>query len=302
MKVGFIGLGRMGSGMAANLLKAGHDVMAFNRTPGKSGKLEAAGAKRALDVAQACAVDALFTMLSNDDAVESVVFARGGILESLPKGAIHISSSTISVTLSERLAKAHGEAGQRYVAATVLGRPDAAEAGTLYVIASGAADALAEVAPLLDAIGQRTTTFGEAPGAANLVKLATNFMTASVIEALGEAIALTSKGNIDQRRFLDFLTSGNFNAPVYKTFGELIIAKEPAPAGFGAALACKDIRLALKAGDDLRVPMPFASVLHDRFVELLAAGGERLDWSAIGRMSRFDRTPQAIQVAPASAA
>lgn len=302
MNVGFIGLGRMGAGMAANLLKAGHAVTVFNRTPGKSGKLEAAGAKIAADVAEACGVDALFTMLSDDEAVESLVYGRGAILESLPRGAIHISSSTISVALSQRLAKAHREAGQRYVAATVLGRPDAAATGTLFVIAAGAADALAEVAPLLDAIGQRTTMFGEDPGAANLVKLASNFMTASVIEALGEAIALTSRGNIDKRRFLEFLTSGNFSAPVYKIFGELIIAEELAPAGFGAALAFKDIRLALKAGDDLRVPMPFATVLHDRFVELLARGGERLDWSAIGRMSRFDRAPQAIRVAPASAA
>jgi 3-hydroxyisobutyrate dehydrogenase-like beta-hydroxyacid dehydrogenase len=299
MRVGFIGLGRMGSGMAADLLQAGHEVTVFNRTPGKAEALGAEGAKVAASIAEACRGEAVFTMLSNDEAVESVVFGDGGILASLPKNAIHISSSTISVALSDRLATAHGAAGQKYVAATVLGRPDAAAAGKLIVIAAGAPDAVAEVAPLLDAIGQSTTVFGDTPSAANLVKLAANFMTASVIESLGEAIALTSKGNIDKRRFLEFLTSGNFNAPVYRTFGQLIIADAPAPAGFAAPLAFKDIRLALQAGEALRVPMPFASVLHDRFVELLANGGEQMDWSAIGRLPLRDAGEIAEAPAPA---
>jgi 3-hydroxyisobutyrate dehydrogenase-like beta-hydroxyacid dehydrogenase len=292
----------MGRGMAANLLKARHQVIVFNRTAGKAGELETAGAKVAVDIGEACEAEAVFTMLSNDEAVESVVYQRGGILEKLPKGAIHISSSTISVALSEQLTKAHHNAGQRYVAATVLGRPDAAAAGKLFVIAAGAPDALAKVTPLLDAIGQSTTVFGDTPSAANLVKLATNFMTASVIEALGEALALTSKGNIEKRKFLEFLTSGNFNAPVYRIFGELIIAEDPAPAGFAAPLAFKDIRLALEAGEDLRVPMPFASVLHDRFVQLLSNGGERMDWSAIGRLSLGDREAPAVPLAPVSSA
>jgi 3-hydroxyisobutyrate dehydrogenase-like beta-hydroxyacid dehydrogenase len=288
MKVGFIGLGHMGHGMAGNLIKSGHEVTVYNRTPGKAGDLQALGAQVASTIAEACLGEAVMTMLSNDQAIESVVFGDGGILASLPKGAIHISSSTISVALSDRLAKAHRDAGQRYAAATVLGRPEAAEAGALFVIAAGAPDALADVAPLLDAIGQSTTVFGDVPSAANLVKLASNFLTASVIESLGEAIALTSKGNIDKRQFLDFLTAGNFNAPVYRIFGQLIVADDPAPAGFAAPLAFKDIHLALQAGEELKVPMPFASVLHDRFVELLANGGEQLDWSAIGRMPLKD--------------
>jgi 3-hydroxyisobutyrate dehydrogenase-like beta-hydroxyacid dehydrogenase len=288
MKIGFIGLGHMGSGMAANLVRAGHQVTVYNRTPGKAGDLEKMGARVASGIADACRGDAVITMLSNDEAVEGVVFGKNGLLASLPKGAIHISSSTISVALSDRLAGSHAIAGQRYVAATVLGRPDVAAKGQLFVIAAGAPDALAEVKPLLDTVGKSTTVFGETPSAANLVKLASNFMTASVIESLGEAIALVSQGHIDKRRFLDFLTSGNFNAPVYRIFGELIIADAPAPAGFAAPLAFKDIRLALLAGEDLRVPMPFASVLHDRFVELLAEGGDRLDWSAIGRMPLKD--------------
>jgi 3-hydroxyisobutyrate dehydrogenase-like beta-hydroxyacid dehydrogenase len=215
MRVGFIGLGHMGSGMAANLIDAGHDVTVFNRTPGKAEALAAKGARIADSIAEAARGDAVITMLSNDEAVESVVFGDGGILACLPALAIHISSSTISVALSDRLASAHAKAGQRYVAATVLGRPEAAAAGKLIVIAAGDPDTVADVAPLLDAIGQSTTVFGDTPSAANLVKLAANFMTASVIESLGEAIALTSKGNIDKRRFLEFLTSGPNNAHVY---------------------------------------------------------------------------------------
>jgi 3-hydroxyisobutyrate dehydrogenase-like beta-hydroxyacid dehydrogenase len=274
--------------MAANLIKAGHDVTVYNRTPGKTGDLEKLGARVASGIADACRGDAVMTMLSNDQAVESVVFGEGGILASLPKDAIHVSSSTISVALSDRLADSHAKAGQRYVAATVLGRPDVAAKGELFVIAAGAPDALAEVKPLLDAVGKSTTLFGDTPSVANLVKLASNFLTASVIESLGEAIALVGKGQVDKRRFLEFLTSGNFNAPVYRIFGELIIADAPASAGFAVPLASKDIRLALQAAEDLRVPMPFASVLHDRFVELLANGGDRLDWSAIGRMPLED--------------
>jgi 3-hydroxyisobutyrate dehydrogenase-like beta-hydroxyacid dehydrogenase len=288
MHIGFIGLGHMGSGMAGRLIEAGHDVAVYNRSPGKAEPLAAKGAKVAASIAEACRGEAVFTMVSNDEAAESVVFGEGGILASLPKGAIHISSSTISVALSDRLEKAHQEAGQRYVAATVAGRPDAAAAGKLFVIAAGAPDAVAEVAPLLAAIGQSTAQFGDTASAANMVKLATNFMTASVIESLGEAFALMSRANIDKRRFLEFLTSGNFDAPVYRIFGDLIIAEAPAPPGFAAPLAFKDIRLALKAGEDLKVPLPFASVLHDRFVELLANGGEQMDWSAIGKLPLRD--------------
>lgn len=283
MRIGFIGLGHMGAGMAARLLQAGHELVVYNRSRAKAEPLAAKGAVIADSVARACAGAAVFTMLSNDEAVEGVVFGDGGVLASLAKGAIHISCSTISVALSDRLAAAHRDAGQRYVAATVLGKPDVAEAGKLFVIAAGEPDTVAEVAPLLDAIGQKTTNFGERASAANMVKLAANFLTASVIEALGEAVALTETAGIDRRRFVEFLRATNFDAPVFRNFGDLIVADAPPPVGFPAPLAFKDIRLGLAAADDLRVPMPLASLLHDRFVELLANGGDHMDWSALGR-------------------
>ena len=241
MKVGFIGLGHMGAGMAANLLKAGHEVTVYNRTRTRAEPLAAQGAKIASAPAEACGGDAVITMLANDDAVESVVFGDQGILASLAKGAIHISSSTISVTLSERLTKAHAKNGRRFVAAPVFGRPDVAATGELYVVAAGASDALKDAAPLFEAIAQRTFIFSETPSAANLVKLSGNFLSASVIESLGEAMALVAKAGIDRHQYLEFLTSTLFAAPIYKTYGGLIADGKFEPAAFAAPLGEKDI-------------------------------------------------------------
>jgi 3-hydroxyisobutyrate dehydrogenase-like beta-hydroxyacid dehydrogenase len=288
MRIGFIGLGHMGRGMAGSLIRAGHQVTVFNRTPGKSAALEGAGAKVAAGIREVCDAEVVFTMLSNDDAVQQVAFSAGGILDSLPRGATHVSSSTISIELSDRLTLAHAEAGQLYVAATVLGRPNLAAQGQLFVIAAGASQAMDKVAPLLDAIGRQTTRFGARPSNANIVKLSVNFLFAAVMESLGEAVALIAKGGIDKAAYVDFLTTTMFNAPAYKTYGELAVSDAPAPVGFAAPLGFKDIRLALSAGERLNVPMPLLSLLHDRFVELMASGGEHMDWSAIGKLAQRD--------------
>lgn len=288
MKVGFIGLGQMGFGMATSLLKAGHEVAVYNRTPSKADELLKKGAVAAKRISDACAGDAVITMLANDAAVESVVYGDQGVRASLRKGAIHISSSTISVALCERLGADHAAAGQRFVAAPVFGRPDVAAAGELTVVAGGAQDAIGAVSPLLDAIGRRTFIMSDQPKAASLVKLSGNFLIASVIEALGEAIALVGKEGIDRERYLEMLTSTLFGAPVYKIYGKLIIEDKFEPPGFAAPLGYKDIRLVLAAADGLRVPMPLASLLRDRFLALLAHGGDKLDWSAIGRLPARD--------------
>ncbi len=281
MHIGFIGLGQMGAGMAANLVKAGHDVTVYNRTRAKAEALATQGAKAAAGVSDTCRGDAVITMLANDYAVENVVLGDEGIIASLPAGAIHISSSTISVALSEAFASAHAKAGQRFVAAPVFGRPDLATAGQLFVVAAGEHDAVEAAAPLLDAIGQKTFIVSETPKAANLVKLSGNFLIAAVIESLGEAMALVGKGGIDKRQYLDILTSTLFGAPVYKTYCRLIADGIFEPAGFAAPLGQKDIRLTLAAAEDLRVPLPLANIiLRDRFLTLLAHGGDKLDWSA----------------------
>jgi 3-hydroxyisobutyrate dehydrogenase-like beta-hydroxyacid dehydrogenase len=288
MKVGVIGLGQMGTGMAANLLRTGHEVTVYNRTPGKARALVEKGAHAAAQVADACRGDVVVTMLADDAAVEGVAFGETGLIASLRKGAIHLSMSTISVALSERLTAAHANAGQRFVAAPVFGRPEAAAAARLFIVAAGAPDAVAACTPLFEAMGQRTFPIGDEPQAANLVKLSGNFLTASAIEALGEAMALVGKAGVDRRRYLDLLTSTLFTAPVYELYGRLIAEQRFEPPGFAAPLGHKDIRLTLAAAETLRVPMPFAAVLHDRFLTLLAHGGEALDWSAIGQLAAKD--------------
>lgn len=288
MEIGFIGLGRMGSGMAANLQRAGHRLTVYNRSPGKDADLVHAGARRVDTFGDACNADVVFTMLSDDRALQEVVYGDAGILARLRVGAVHISSSTISVELAERLASDHAAAGQRFIAAPVFGRPDAAAAARLAVVAAGAFDTIGGVMPLLKSIGQKVFIVSETPKIANLVKLSGNFLIASVIEALGEAMALISKAGVNKNQYLDILTSTLFDAPVYRTYGSLIACEKFEPAGFSAPLGHKDIRLALSAAEELSVPLPLASLLHDRFLRLLANGGEALDWSAIAGLAAKD--------------
>lgn len=292
MKIGIIGLGNMGTAMAANLLSAGHEVTAYNRSPDKVAALVARGARPAASVGEACQGDAVITMLANDTAVEAVTFGDHGILASLPEEAIHVSSSTVSTELAERLAQAHADAGQGFVAAPVFGRPEAAAAAELFVVAAGASAAISTVTPVFDAIGQRTFVLGEDPRAANLVKISGNFLIASVIETLGEAMALVGKAGVDKQQYLELLTSTLFDAPVYRTYGGLLAREEFSPAGFTATLGLKDVKLALSAGEELQVPLPVASLLRDRFLTLLATGGSDLDWSAVGALSAWEAGAQ----------
>ena len=288
MNIGFIGLGNMGSGMAANLLRARHDVTAYNRTPAKVQTLVDQGARAARQISDACHGDAVITMLADDHAVEAVVFGDGGILANLSKRAIHISMSTISIALSERMAEAHAKAGQRYLSAPVFGRPEAAAAAKLFVAVAGESNAVNDCLPLFEAIGQKTFCFGERAPSANLVKLSANFLIGSVIESLGEAMALVGKGGVDLGAYIEFLTSSLFNAPVYRTYGGLIVERKFEPAGFAAPLGHKDIHLALEAADALRVPMPLASLLHNRLLALMAKRGDTIDWSAISQLAAED--------------
>lgn len=288
MQVGFIGIGNMGAGMASNLLKAGHEVTVYNRTPARMQPLIERGARGAANVAGACGGDVVITMLADDNAVESVVFSEDGILRSLRKGAVHISMSTISIALSGRLTAEHALAGQRFAAAPVFGRPAAAAEGKLFIVAGGADETVETCRPLFDAMGIRIFHLGREPLSANLVKLSGNFLIASIIESLGEVMALVGKAGIDRHQYLDFLTSTLFDAPVFRTYGGLIADRKFEPAGFAASLGSKDMRLAMAASESFRVPMPLAGLLRDRFLRLLANGGEKQDWSAISRLAAQD--------------
>jgi 3-hydroxyisobutyrate dehydrogenase-like beta-hydroxyacid dehydrogenase len=278
----------MGRGMAANLMNAGHRLIVYNRSPGKAEALVQRGATAASSVAEASRAEVVFTMLSDDQAVEAVTFGPDGIVASLAPGATHVSSSTISVALSERLAAAHAEAGQRYAAAPVFGRPEAAAAAKLFVIAAGAPEVLEPLSSLFDAIGQRTFVVSERPHTANLVKLSGNFLLASAIESIGEAVALVAKAGVDRQQYVEILTSTLFAAPAYQTYGGLIARREFEPAGFAARLGLKDVRLVLAAGEQLEVPLPVASLLRDRFLTLVATGGGDLDWSALATLAARD--------------
>lgn len=289
MKVGFIGLGNMGSGMARNLMKAGHQLTVYNRTRSRAEELKPLGAAVAATPAEAASgAEGLITMLADDRALDGVIFEPGNAIGSLPAGAVHISMSTISVALSRRLAEAHREKRQHYVAAPVFGRPDAAAAGKLFIVAAGPAGQLERCRPLFDAVGQKTFLAGEDAPSANLIKLTGNFLITTVIESLAEGISLIRKYGLDPNAFLGILTGSLFPAPVYSGYGGMIAADKFEPAGFKLPLGLKDNRLLLAAAEEAAVPVPMASLIHDRFLAALAQGLGESDWAAIARMSFQD--------------
>jgi 3-hydroxyisobutyrate dehydrogenase-like beta-hydroxyacid dehydrogenase len=286
MKVGFIGLGNMGSGMARNLIRAGHSVTVYNRTRSRAEALRPDGATVAATAADAAATaEAAITMLSDDAALEDVIFGAGGVLHAMPAGAVHVSASTISVALSRRLAAAHQQQKQHYVSAPVFGRPDAAAAAKLFVVAAGAAQQIDRCRPLFDAMGQKLFIAGDEPPMANGVKLAGNFLITTMIEGLAEAFAFARKSNIDAGRLLEILTGSLFPAPIYKNYGAMIAADKFEPVGFKMTLGAKDNRLVLAAAEEAGVPMPMASLVRDQFLAAIAQGMSDADWAAVARIA-----------------
>ena len=277
MKVGFIGLGQMGSAMAANLLKAGHDLTVWNRTLEKADTLVEAGARRAQSPADAADGDVVMTMLADDSAVEAAVYGQGGILDG---PALHVSHSTISVALADRLAADH-RAGAGFVSAPVFGRPAAAEAAKLFVVAAGAEAPIERCEPLFLAMGQRVFRVGARPSAANLVKLSGNFMIMSAVEAMAEAMTLAEKGGVDRAALLEVLTGTLFGAPVYQTYGDILVNDRFRPAGFPAPLGLKDMNLVDAAATASRVPMPVLGAVRDHLRAVIAQDGEEIDWAGV---------------------
>lgn len=285
MKVGFIGLGNMGSGMARNLIRAGHSVTLYNRTRSRAEALRPDGATVAATAADAVsAAEAVITMLSDDAALEDVIFGAGGVLQAMPAGSVHVSASTISVALSRRLAAAHQQHKQHYVSAPVFGRPEAAAAAKLFVVAAGPAQQIDRCRSLFDAMGQKLFIAGSEPPMANVVKLAGNFLITTVIEGLAEAFAFTRKSHVDAGRLLEILTGSLFPAPIYKNYGGMIAAEKFEPVGFKMTLGAKDNRLVLAAAEEAGVPMPMASLVRDQFISAIAQGMSDADWAAVARI------------------
>ncbi len=282
MKVGFIGLGRMGTAIAGRVLNGGHDLTVYNRTRSKADELEKSGATVANSIADACTgMEVVITMLADDAALDEV--AHSGILDSLPKGAIHVPMGTHGVTAMTALDEAHEQAGQVLVATPVLGRPDAAAAGQLGLVPAGPADAIARLAPLYEAIGRRTFAAGTNPAGAASVKLANNMVLGCAIEAMGEGFALTRKHGVDPAVFNEVLTDGLFAAPAYKVYGSIIANESYDQVGFTTVLGLKDANLMLAAGQAANVPLPSCNVYRDRLIGAIAHGEGELDWAVIAR-------------------
>jgi 3-hydroxyisobutyrate dehydrogenase-like beta-hydroxyacid dehydrogenase len=284
MKIGFIGLGKMGSAIAGHLLKAGHQVRVWNRSAGPAKELAARGAEAVERPQDAADADFLMTMLANDTAARSVIIDQG-ILAAAAPGLIHINLATVSVALAREFGQLHHARKIGYIAAPVFGRPEVAAEGKLNVVVAGDPATIARARQALDAIGQKVWPVGDQPECASAVKIAGNFMIASAIEAMGEAVALTRAHGIAAAQFLDILTNTLFASPVYKGYGAMIAAERYKPAGFEVTLALKDVRLALEAGDALSVPMPFASVLRDNLLEAIATGGADNDWGSLAALA-----------------
>jgi 3-hydroxyisobutyrate dehydrogenase-like beta-hydroxyacid dehydrogenase len=275
----------MGAGMARNLLRAGHDVAGFNRSRDKVEALASEGIRVADSVADACRdADAVITMLPDDAALEGVIFGEGGVAARMGLGAAHISSSTISTAMARRLSSEHAQRRQGFLSAPVFGRPEAAEAKKLLVVAGGPAELVERFRPLFEAMGRQMFVAGREPWQANSLKLCGNFMIASMIESFGEAFAHLRKAGVDPHVFLEAMVA-LFGSPVYGTYGGMIADERYEPAGFALPLGLKDVRLVLAAAEECAAPMPLASVIRDRLLTAMALGQERLDWSSVARVS-----------------
>jgi 3-hydroxyisobutyrate dehydrogenase-like beta-hydroxyacid dehydrogenase len=283
MKLAFIGAGNMGSAMARNLLRAGHQVTVYNRTRARAEPLREEGAALADSPADAArGVDAIVTMLAEDQAVEQAV---EGFLDTLAPGAIHIGMSTIGVACSKRLAELHAAHGQVYVAAPVFGRPVAAAAAKLWIVAAGPPESIQRCQPLFDALGRGTSVVGSDPWRASAVKLSGNFLIAAALESIGEAFALVRKSGVDAGQFLEIINTALFNSPLYAGYGGAVAKEQFEPAGFKLRLGFKDLRLVQEAAESAAVPMPLAGVLRDRFLAAMARGEGDLDWAALARIA-----------------
>lgn len=282
LEAGFIGLGSMGLPMASNLLAAGVKLKVFNRTASKAAPLVAKGAVLAGKPGDAVvAGGVVLTMLADDAAVESVVVGEDGLAARLAPGGIHLSMSTIAPATARRLAHYHTQRGSIYVASPVFGRPDSAAARQLVICTSGPAAPKEKVRPLLEAIGRPIFDYGEEPGAANVVKLAGNFLIAAAVEAMAEAFTMAEQNGIDREKVAEVLGKTLFACPVYQRYGDMVAAKRHTPAGFKLSLGLKDIELVQKTAHEVRVAMPIAALVRERMIAALAHGREHMDWSAL---------------------
>lgn len=282
MKIGFIGLGRMGRAIAGRINAAGLDLVVYNRSTEKTKELATAGAKVAASIKEACdGREVVITMLSDDAALEEVAFGSGGIFESLPRGAIHMIMGTHGTAAIRSATERHERAGQLVISTPVLGRPDAAAAGQLGIVIGGPQPAVQRCKPVIDAVARRVFEAGDKPEHAAIVKLANSLVLACAIEAMGEGFSLVRKYGVNAKVLYDVMTEGLFSAPAYKGYGKIIADEDYSNVGFTVDLGLKDVRLVLAAADGRHVPLPTLNVLHDRLLSAVAHGDGSKDWAFV---------------------
>jgi 3-hydroxyisobutyrate dehydrogenase-like beta-hydroxyacid dehydrogenase len=284
MKVGFIGLGRMGQGMARRLLDAGNEVAVYNRTPEKAKDLGDAGAAVVDSItAVTQGRDVVITMVTDDAAIEAIALGDGGLIASLPDGGIHMAMGTNSVEMTRKIAAAHADAGQTFIAAPVLGRPDRAAAGELGIMPAGPGDAIAQMQPLLEVMGRRIFPAGDNPEAAAALKIAHNFVLGCAIEVMGEGMSLVRKYGVEPLVLHQVLTEGIFGSPAYQVYGDIIVREAYDDVGFTTLIGLKDCNLALAAAEAAAMPLPSANVWRDRLLGAIAHGDGERDWAVVAR-------------------
>jgi 3-hydroxyisobutyrate dehydrogenase-like beta-hydroxyacid dehydrogenase len=289
-QVGFVGVGRMGTAMAANLAAAGRHVTGYIRRPQQRQELEALGVKPTTDLADLFDCEFVISMLPDDAVVHEVVFGRTGrntqgLIEGLMPGSVHLSMSTITTAAAAEFASAHTERGQGYVAAPVFGNPDAAKARQLFVIAAGAPTMVQRCQSIFADLGQRTFVVGEDPRTANLIKLIGNAISAVSMETLGEVFALARKRGLDSQQLLTVLTGTMYGGRFHTIYGGKIAGEQYGSGGFLFPLILKDLRLALGEAESAGVPTPSLSVVRDRLITGIARGYSGRDWSALGLLA-----------------
>jgi 3-hydroxyisobutyrate dehydrogenase-like beta-hydroxyacid dehydrogenase len=284
VKVGFIGLGRMGQGMARRILSGGHNLAVHDAVISQLSDLAAAGATPASTVADVCEDrDVVVTMLVEDSVVTDVALRPGGIRDSLPAGGIHLAMGTYGVAAIRTLAAAHTEAKQFLVAAPVLGRPDLAASGQLGIVTAGPDDAVARCEPVLQLIGRRTFHAGVLPEAATVVKLMNNLVLGSAMIAMAEGFSLVRKYGVEPQVLYDVMTEGLFAAPAYKGYGKTMVDRTWDHVGSPITVGLKDANLIQAAADIARVPLPGFNVYRDRLLGAVAHGDGEKDQAVLAR-------------------
>lgn len=287
--IGFIGLGSMGLPIATNLLAAGYSLKVYNRTPEKAQPLVEQGAEVVNHPSEVVEPGRIvISMLANDAALEAVVLGKNGMLSGSTSDSIHLSMSTISPATARKLAAHHHQQGSEYVAAPVFGRPDAAATRKLWIALSGKATAQERVKPVLEQLGQGIFSFGEDVAAANVVKLTGNFLIISAIEAMAEAFTLAEKNGIDRTELAHLFGQTLFACPIYQNYGRMVAQQQYEPAGFKLSLGLKDVSLVLQTAQASQMPLPLASLLHDRLMAMVADGKGEIDWTGLALKTSQD--------------